>query len=373
MAGEQKDSTSNGAQTKQIRPALVVSRRVISDYSTYLEHLIAGLAAESVRACFICPPRCVTESFLPPTLELIKHPILELPLMGHYNRRLLSERLEKFRPTVFHCLSQDKAWLTRLLARQFSVPYVLTVNSLQKRKQQLSLSPRRCVRIIVPSPHIAVEVRGYYPRFTDRIEQINIGTFTADTAECFDRTDRLASIVTAYSLDYAAEFEKLLGAVRHLVIDGYEFMFVIAGSGKQESQLRKLVRNLGLTEVVVIVPKLSAWRSILAAGDIFIKPQPSESFDPVLLEAMAVGAAVACCKGGVDGLIIDGQTGIVFEPDDELSIYNSLQKLLNRREYARQLANQAQQYLRENHSVAGMVADTLKTYTQTQQWYKSKP
>jgi glycosyltransferase involved in cell wall biosynthesis len=207
----------------------------------------------------------------------------------------------------------------------------------------------------------------------DRIKIINIGAFVSDTSECFDSPDHLASLVTTYPLDYAGEFEKLLGAIRHLLIDGYEFMFVIAGSGKQERQVRKLVNTLGLSDTVVIVPKLSAWRSILAAGDIFIKPQPSESLDAVLLEAMAVGAAVACCKGGVDGLIIDGRTATVFEPDDELSIYNSLQKLLNRREYARQLANQAKQYLRENHSVASMIAETLKAYSETQQWYKTNP
>ena len=373
MAGEQKDSTSNGAQAKPVRPALVASRRLLADYPTYLDHLLAGLAAESVRACLICPPSCAAEPILPLNVELIKHPVLEIPLMGRYNKKLLSQNIEKFKPTVLHCLCQDRAWLTRLLARQFSLPYVLTVNSLQKRKQQLSLSPRRCARIVVPSAHIAVEVRGYYPRFADRIEQINIGTFTADATECFDRTDRIASIVTAYPLDYAGEFEKLLGAIRHLVIDGYEFMFVIAGSGRQERQLRKLVKNLGLTEVVVIVPKLSTWRPILAAGDIFIKPQPSESFDTVLLEAMSVGAVVACCKGGVDGMIVDGQTGVIFEPDDELSIYNGLQKLLNRREYARQLAANAQQYLRENHSVTGMVESTLRMYREVQQWYKSQP
>jgi len=372
MVGEQEDSTSSEVLPKPVRPALVVSRRLLDDYSTYIEHLLVGLSAESVRACLICSACSRAESICPPTVELIRHPILDLPLTGHYNKKLLFERLDKFKPTVFHCLCQSKAWLTRQVTRHFGVPYVLTVNSLQKRRRQLSLSARRCGGIVVPSSHLAVEVRGYYPRFAERIEQINIGTFTADTSECFDKRGRLASIVTVHRLDNAGEFEKLLGAIRHLVIDGYEFMFVITGSGRQERQLRKRVNSLGLTDVVLIVPKLLEWRSILAAGDIFVKPQASGSFDPVLLEAMAVGAAVVCSKGGVDRLVIDGKTGILFEPDDELSIYNSLRKLLNGREYARQLVANAQQYLRENHSVSSMVANTLRIYRQVQQWYKSR-
>jgi len=65
---------------------------------------------------------------------------------------------------------------------------------------------------------------------------------------------------------------------------------------------------------------------------------------------MSAGAAVAGCKGGVDDLIIEDKTGVTFDPDDELGIYNVLQRLLNTRESARRLAAGAQEYLRKNHS-----------------------
>jgi glycosyltransferase involved in cell wall biosynthesis len=142
-----------------------------------------------------------------------------------------------------------------------------------------------------------------------------------------------------------------------------------AGGGRAERELRKLLRRLGLLWIVTIVPRLTAWRSILAAGDIFIHPRPSRSFDPLLLEAMSVGSAVAACKGGVDDLIIDGRTCAVFDPDDELSIYGSLQRLFDKPEYARQLAGGAQEYLRENHSVSKMVAEVLQTYQDAEEWY----
>jgi glycosyltransferase involved in cell wall biosynthesis len=56
---------------------------------------------------------------------------------------------------------------------------------------------------------------------------------------------------------------------------------------------------------------------------------------------MAVGCAVAACKGGVDDLIIEGQTGVFFNPNDEISIRGSLQRLLDERDFARRLARGA--------------------------------
>ena len=173
-------------------------------------------------------------------------------------------------------------------------------------------------------------------------------------------------MVTAHPLNNVDEFENLFGAVRHLAIDGYEFMFVVMGGGRAERRLRKLLAALGLSQIVTIVSRLEPWRSILAAGDIFIQPQPSDAFNPLLLEAMSVGTAVAGCKGGVDDLIIEDETAVVFDPNDELSIYGSLQRLFDRQEWARQLAKGAQEYLRENHSVSRMISSVLQVYREVQ-------
>jgi glycosyltransferase involved in cell wall biosynthesis len=134
--------------------------------------------------------------------------------------------------------------------------------------------------------------------------------------------------------------------------------------------MRRLLAALGLLQTVTIVPRLRPWRSVVGAGDIFIQPAATTAFNPLLLEAMSVGVAVAACKGGVDDLIIEGQTAITFDPDDELSIYNSLQRLFGRRELARKIARGAQEYLRKNHTVSNMITSTLRTYREAVQWYK---
>jgi glycosyltransferase involved in cell wall biosynthesis len=368
MNEELKDSGTVAG--KAIRPALICSERTTLEYSLFLKHLLVGFADESIPVALVCPRSCGLDWVVSPTAKVITHPAYELPLLWRQSRRRLIEQLEKFRPTVLHCLCESKAPLARRLSWQLGVPYVLTVNSLQGGFGRVFVSSRRCARITVPAESIAANLAQVYPRFAERIERINMGTFVDDTAGCFVEPGRLVSIVTGYPLEKIGDFDNLLGAIRHLAIDGYEFMLVITGGGRVEQQFRKVVAGLGLSQLVTIVPRFGMWRSLLAAGDIFVRARPSRAFSPLLLEAMSVGCAVAACKGGVDDLIIADRTAVVFDADDELSIYGSLKQLFDTRESARRIAEGAQEYLRENNSVSEMVSAILRTYEGVQSWQR---
>jgi glycosyltransferase involved in cell wall biosynthesis len=370
MSNGQRDSGPETVKAMSVRPALIASAQMVSDYSTFLRHLLIGFAAESIPTALICPTDCAVDSIVPPSVEVIRYPTFEVPLLWRQNKKILLEQLEKFGPTILHSLCESEAALVRQLSRQLGLPYVLSINSLQKRWQQVSISSKRCARIIAPAKTIAVNLMKVYPAFAERIEHISIGTFVSDSSNHFSECGRLTSMVTTYPLDNVGDFENLLRAVKNLAIDRYEFMLVMMGDGLAERHVRKLVADLGLAQIVTIVPKLGLRRSLLAAGDILVRPRPSSSFDPLLLEAMSLGAAVAGCEGGVDDLIITDKTAVVFDPEDELSIRSKLQQLLDRPELARSVAAGAQQYLRENHSVSSMVSSILRAYQGAQDWLK---
>ena len=379
MNKEQRHSTSEAAAEKSLRPALIVSEHTVFEYSISLEHLLVGLADESIPVALVCPPSCDMASVVSGVVEVIRHPAFNLPLMGYLNTKGLVEQLTRLKPTVFHCLCESRAGLTKKLARQLDLPYVLSVNSLQQRWRHfayqrqihpLSISSSHCAKIIVPTKSIADNVAKLYPRYAEQVEQINIGTFAGESNRCFSEPSRLPCMVIAHPFGHVDEFENLFGALRHLTIDGYEFMTVVIGNGRAERQIRRLLAALGLLQTVTIVPRLKPWRSVVGAGDIFIQPVTSSAFNPLLLEAMSVGAVVAACKGGVDDLVIEEQTAVVFDPLDEHSIIRCLQRLLDRRELARQIARGAQAYLRENHTVSNMITSTLRTYRGAVQWYR---
>ena len=347
---------------KSLRVALIASERTVYEYSTFLQHLLVGLADVSIPVALVCPLGWDSSTVFTAMAEIIGHPVFNIPFMGTVNMRLLSERLMRFKPTIFHCLCESQASMTKQLAHRLDVPYVLSVNSLQKRWKPVSISSSHCSKIIGSAQSITASITEAQPRFADRIQQINFGAFAVNSAACFSETSRLSTLIATHRCHKVDEYENLLGVIRHLLIDGYEFMMVIVGSGRVDRQLWKLMAALGLLHVVTLVPRGMPWRSLLASGDIFIRPWPSADFDPQLLGAMSVGTAVAACKGGVDDLILENETALVFNPNDELSILHTLRQLLDQREVARRIAGNALEYLRKNHSVSKMISDMIRVY-----------
>ncbi|UCF17141.1 MAG: glycosyltransferase, partial [Phycisphaerales bacterium] len=305
---------------KQLRVALIASEHTVREFSGFLELLLVGLADESIPTLLVYPPGYDSYSIFTGAAALIHQPALDLPFTEPLAARLLAQQVARFEPTIIHCLCESKASLTRRMAHQLELPYVLMVSSIQSRRGRLSISSKRCRKIIVPGETIAANLAKIHPGHADRIERINIGTFVTEAVGCFSQPNRIATIVAAHPPDKADDFENLFGALRHLQVDGYEFMMVVAGDGRAERQIWKLLTALDLLQTVIMVSRLKPWRSVLAAGDIFIRPQPRFVFDTSVLEAMSVGTAVAGCSGGVDDLIIKDKTSVLFKPDDEISI-----------------------------------------------------
>ena len=125
MSEEQRDSVPATVKKKPLRPALIVSEHTVSEYSILLKRLLIGLADESIPSAVVCPPGCDVDSVVSPSVEVIRYPAFNLPLMEYQNKKILIERLERFKPTILHCLCESKASLTRRLARQLGLPYML--------------------------------------------------------------------------------------------------------------------------------------------------------------------------------------------------------------------------------------------------------
>ncbi|MHC4109812.1 MAG: glycosyltransferase family protein, partial [Planctomycetota bacterium] len=113
MNKEQKQSTTEDVAERSLRPALIVSEHTVFEYSISLEHLLVGLADESIPVTMVCPPGCDMDTVVSGVVEVIRHPTFDLPLMGLLNRKELVEQLTRLKPDVLHCLCESRAGLTK--------------------------------------------------------------------------------------------------------------------------------------------------------------------------------------------------------------------------------------------------------------------
>lgn len=360
----------NGISGVTVKPVFLVDQAVYQGYSSYIRRILVGLTGTAHASALVCPPWVNTEAILCPSVEYIEHPALRLPIFRNPNRRILLERLNRFKPTILHAFYPGHIHLARWLSQQLDIPYVLTLHCCPPKWFLQEKPLRHAVSIIAPSETIADEFLKNRPGLGARTKRIHVGSFVEDTCRCFSRDYQIPSLIAVHSLDDASLFKPFLNAVRHVMLDGFDLMVAIMGQGRKEKTIRKQIRVLGLTSVVTVVPPMRPLRSIFAGADVYMHLADTGCFDGLLLEAMAVGLAVAGSPEKSSGLLHDEQTGYFWDKEDELSIYACLKRLLSQRAETRQLAINGQAHLRQHNSVSRMVDKLMETYTDAQQWYK---
>lgn len=359
------------APPEEIRTALLVDRRSINEYSAGLRHFLVALADEPCSAAIICPPDIDKDSVLCPAVEFIGYPLIRIPIFIKQNRSVLLQQLEKFKPTVLHCIGSQKIRLAGIIARQLDIPYIVTFNRVGRKIFKPFINPHQCTTLIASSKTIADYLKKAYPRFGLKIRHINFGTFIEDDTACFKATHKIPSLIIAQPLNDIKDFEPFLNAIRHLVLDGHEIVLGIIGTGPAERKIYQLIRVLGLSQVVSLIPGMQPLRSIFAGADIFIQPSCISDFNAKLLEAMSVGMAVATCRDCTDDMLIPDRTALFFDSKDELNIYDCLRTLLTKKALAKQIAAGGQEYLRKNHTVSRMTNALMQTYRDAQEKYKA--
>lgn len=109
--------------------------------------------------------------------------------------------------------------------------------------------------------------------------------------------------------------------------------YILGGAGPDRNRIMVLVRELGLEETVTLagfIPdhELSCFYNLC---DVFAMPSKGEGFGIVYLEAMACGKPVLAGNkdGSVDPLM-DGDLGVLVDPDSVAQISEALTALLSR-------------------------------------------
>ncbi len=103
------------------------------------------------------------------------------------------------------------------------------------------------------------------------------------------------------------------------------------GTGREEANLKKMAVDLGVENLLVfkgwLEPNLVARRYF--DYDIMVMPSRSESFGVAAVEAMASGLPVIASRvGGIPEIIIDGETGLLVEPENPTALAQAIMTLV---------------------------------------------
>ena len=145
--------------------------------------------------------------------------------------------------------------------------------------------------------------------------------------ETSKRTDAL-HLLTVGRLSVTKRVELLIHAVEMLHKDGHKVHFTIVGGGGLEQQIRQIVLERNLGDIIEITGRISPEKmpQVYRQNDIFISATMQEGMSNAMLEAMASGLPIITTRyEGVEELIADN--GIVIEEEHAEAIAEAIKEL----------------------------------------------
>jgi glycogen(starch) synthase len=140
-----------------------------------------------------------------------------------------------------------------------------------------------------------------------------------------------------------------------------EIHLVIAGTGPEEQELRKLAAKAPVP--VHFLGHRDDIRLLLEAADVVALASRRESFGRLTLEAMAAGRPmVATRAGGLAEAIVDGETGLLVPADDEHALAAAISAMLSDTAIARRYGAAARARFLARYTMAHMAAARIRAW-----------
>jgi glycosyltransferase involved in cell wall biosynthesis len=141
-------------------------------------------------------------------------------------------------------------------------------------------------------------------------------------------------------------FDILLRALSNLHQQGCKAHCDIFGEGPEKDNLLSLADRLGVSRCVSFRGPVGNLRCLLPDYDVVVVPSRSESFSMVALEAY--DASVPVVASDIPGLretVLDGQTGLLFESGNFISLAEKIRELFGSTTLANYLVANAKEHL----------------------------
>ncbi len=328
-----------------------------------LEHLPAcGISAEMI---------CSSADQIPlekrEQLPIHEYPPPNIPLL---NRLVVARLANDFRPlgpALVHVQTRSLARLGMRLAESLQVPYILTIHDFLDPGKRLPFSPEWGRKIIAVSDAVRRGLAEQANIAHHLIEVIPSGVElpAAMKPPASNASAHVPVIGTAGPLERIKGHLYFLEAARQVVHSGFEVEFVIAGSGREEANLRRLARELGIAERVTFAPYVRDYTDVIEALDIFVLPSWQQGLGTVMIEAMALAKPViASSVGGVYSVVQNGENGLLIPGRDSAALADAIVYLLEHPAEAVRMGQAARMLVARDFNVELMTRRTAELYSQ---------
>ena len=149
---------------------------------------------------------------------------------------------------------------------------------------------------------------------------------------------------------------------------GARARLVVAGSGPEESRLRRFVDHLGLAGEVSFAGPVFGDRKarLLGGADAMLFASHSEGLPYALLESMAAGVpAIATRVGAIPDVVVDGVHGLLISPRDAEAVALAICRLAADRELPARMGTACRRRIASGYSIDRVAEQFRRLYSES--------
>jgi len=245
---------------------------------------------------------------------------------------------ENWRPDIIHAHVFTAGVPAVILGKKYNIPTVIT--------EHWTVFPRRCLsyinilfarwamnraNIILPvSEDLARAIRAYGIKNQFKVipNTVNTEIFHPSLHRAKNSKKRLLFVGL---LSPQKGICYMLEALTKLKQKRQDFILDIVGDGPNRLEYEKLVKELGLSQIVNFLGLKTKTEiaSIMRAEDFFILPSLWENLPCVLIEAMASGLPVIASDVGGISEMVNKDTGVLISPQNIDELQEAINLMLN--------------------------------------------
>jgi glycosyltransferase involved in cell wall biosynthesis len=249
-------------------------------------------------------------------------------------------------PDLLHVLGHDMAGVGLELAERWCRPYVVSIEDFPDLSDGLRVSRRWFRGLIVPCADLADELVRAFGVPATWIDVVPPGLLDSEPACPAGAGPRIPVVGTAVAADRVEGLATFFRAARIILDAARDVEFVVASTGGEESNLRRLADWLQLKEHVTFADGCVDGEAFWRVLDVYCQSSVAPATGRGLAQALAHAVpAVASDVPGLRSWILPGLTGHLVPPGDPDALAAVILELLAAPEQARQLGLSAREFV----------------------------
>ncbi|MFC1664608.1 glycosyltransferase family 4 protein [Pseudomonadota bacterium] len=306
--------------------------------------------------------------------------------LRHLGQRLAQRLLRRYlalpielRPQLwftYHLYHKTPDWLGPLVSKALGIPYVVceasyapkraggpwsmgleaTESAIRQADAVIALKSHDlpCLRPLVDDPDRLTLLKPFLDTGLYDINPKERGLHRDNLAHRYDLNKDLPWLLTVAMMrpgNKLRSFHMLADALRQ--INDRQLCLLVVGDGAARNEVERHLK--AVTQHQIIFTGLQTAENMLpyyAATDLFAWPAIEEPFGMAMLEAQAAGLPVVAGRdGGVPDMVVDGVSGILVKPGDQVAFAEAITTLCNNPEKRNNLGFAAHKLARQDHDI----------------------